>query len=171
MLQKLTQIISVVTLLGAAGSVYANDDVAAKAFSCYQISSCTYFAELYQKDNMLQQQIAQAFEKENVPLPSWIAHSTSVPMIPVLIKGQSFLIGLAGEPHNMPHQAVFLYPTDGSSISIRYVDSDEKVHVLGNMDTTLVAVLNQYANPTTQLSQIVTSDYANLPVILNPYLP
>lgn len=170
MLQKISRVISVVALLGVSVSGYAADEHATKALQCRQVLQCSYFADLYGADTVFQQKIKQAFADKNIPLPSWIAHSTSVPMVPVMINGQSFLLGLGGEPHNMSHQAAFLYGPNNDVIAIRYADPHGKVHFIGTDNPVYLNVLKQYVDPTTSLSQIVTSDYATLPVILNPYI-
>lgn len=170
MLHKLSRIISVAALLGLSVNGYAANEVATQALQCKQFTQCRYFADLYAKDPEFQQAIKQAFADQQVPLPTWIDHSTSVPMVPVIIKGQSFLLGLGGEQHNMPHQAAFLYEPSTKLIAIRYVDQHEKIHFLGADNAVYITVLKQYVDPTSALSQIVTSDYATLPIILNPYL-
>lgn len=170
MLQKLSRIVGAVVLLGSGINGYAANEVATQALQCKQFTQCRYFADLYAKDPEFQQAIKQAFTEQKMPLPAWIDHSTSVPMVPVLIKGASFLLGLGGEQHNMPHQAAFLYEPSTNRIAIRYVDQHEKVHFLGADNAVYVDVLKQYVDPTSALSQIVTSDYATLPIILNPYL-
>lgn len=170
MLQKIGRVIGIVALLGISVNGFAANETATQALQCKQLTQCSYFADLYAKDTVFQQKIKEAFADKNIPLPSWMARSTSVPMVPVIINGQSFLLGLGGEPHNMPHQAAFLYGPDSEVVAIRYVDPREKVHFLGTDNPRYISVLKQYVDPKTALSQIVTSDYATLPVILNPYL-
>lgn len=67
-------------------------------------------------------------------------------MVTVLIVSQSFLLGLSGEQYNRLHHMIVLY--------------DDNVNAL-----------KQYVDLEIALSQIVSSEYTNSSVILNPYLP
>lgn len=155
-------------MVSLSGMAYA--DSTAKALNCYQFDQCAYFSPFYQQNKDFQGAITAAFTDKKMTVPAWVENGTSVPLVPVLLQGKRFLIGTVLEPHNATHQMSVFYLPEAKEVAIRYIQPSGDIVWLGNNAVKWKLVLEAYTNPRTPLSQIVNSDYATLPVILDPYL-
>lgn len=105
-------------------AVSANDSLACT-------NKCPYFGDIYKGDASFRSSILSSLKRAKIKKLRWFPDGVQTPVTPIKIDDQAYIFTSVCEPHNCPHQFVFLYQPKTKNLVGYYVDENDTVHIIG----------------------------------------